>query len=103
MAENESNLAMVLSGGGARAAYQVGFLRGLANHYPDLKIPIMTGVSAGAINAAFLANHQGRFAEAVGDLCTLWQGLTNDQVFRADGWNLTKIVAHGDSIWCLVD
>ena len=93
MANLRSDLALVLSGGGARAAYQVGFLRCLARHYPQLSIPILTGVSAGAINAAFLANHRGSFAEAVDDLSALWRSLTVDQVFRTDSWNLTKIVA----------
>ena len=50
-----SDLGMVLAGGGARAAYQVGFLRHLAQHAPDLQIPYIHGVSAGAINAAIFA------------------------------------------------
>ena len=44
-------LAIVLDGGGARAAYQVGLLRCLVKNRPDLDLPIITGVSAGAINA----------------------------------------------------
>jgi NTE family protein len=76
----------------ARAAYQVGFLRCLARHFPNLNIPLLTGVSAGAINAAFLTNHRGAFAEAVGDLAEMWRGLTIDQVFGVDTWNLAKIV-----------
>ena len=58
---NRGTLALAVSGGGARAAYQVGFLQWLAEHYPDLEIPILTGISAGAINTAYLANHQGTF------------------------------------------
>src|SRR5713226_3828368 len=50
-----------MSGGGARAAYQVGMLRWLAQHHPDLHVPILTGVSAGAINAAFLASRLESF------------------------------------------
>ncbi len=87
-----NDLALVLSGGGARAAYQVGLLRCLAKHFPELSIPILTGVSAGAINAAFLANHRGSFAEAVDDLTTVWRRLSLDQVFRVDTWSLTKNV-----------
>ncbi len=52
---NHANSAMVLTGGGARAAYQVGFLRCLARHFPEAELPLVTGVSAGAINAAYLA------------------------------------------------
>ena len=45
----DSDLALVLSGGGARAAYQVGFLRYLGSRYPELSPGILTGVSAGGI------------------------------------------------------
>jgi NTE family protein len=51
-------LALVLSGGGARAAYQVGVLRYLAREFPDFVPDILTGVSAGGINAAFIAARQ---------------------------------------------
>ncbi|MEE2775937.1 MAG: patatin-like phospholipase family protein, partial [Acidobacteriota bacterium] len=44
-------LALLLTGGGARASYQVGVLRAVAKLRPDLEIPILTGVSAGGINA----------------------------------------------------
>lgn len=76
-------LALVLGGGGARAAYQAGVLRGIAQRYPNLQIPILTGVSAGAINAAFLANHQGDFATAVEGLTQLWANLKVEDVMRA--------------------
>jgi NTE family protein len=84
MNPKENDLALVMSGGGARAAYQIGFLNYLAQLYPKLKIPILTGVSAGAINAAYLANHTGNFSERVEDLTKIWAGLTAEQVFRAD-------------------
>jgi len=92
MADDGNGLALVLSGGGARAAYQVGFLRCLARNFPDLNIPIITGVSAGAINAAFLANHTGTFAEAVEELSELWLKLSVDQVFCVDTWKLIRNV-----------
>ncbi|MEZ5316764.1 MAG: patatin-like phospholipase family protein [Vicinamibacterales bacterium] len=78
------DLAMVLDGGGARAAYQVGLLRWLARRHPDLRVPMLTGVSAGAINAVYLAAHPGPFATAVDDLARLWSTLTVDKVFRVD-------------------
>jgi NTE family protein len=77
-------LALVLSGGGARAAYQVGVLRHVVRHFPNLEPQILTGVSAGAFNAAFLAAHQGRGVEKVHDLVRTWRGLTMEQVFRVD-------------------
>ncbi len=73
-----------MGGGGARAAYQVGFLRCVARRFPDLHIPYMTGVSAGAINAAHLASHHGTFLQAVSELSALWSGINVDQVFRVD-------------------
>lgn len=88
------DLALVLEGGGARAAYQVGLLKGLVRRHPDLRLPMLTGVSAGAINAAFLAAHQGTLAEAVGDLVHLWSGLTAEQVFRVDMLSLTTHAWH---------
>ncbi len=77
-------LALVMGGGGARAAYQVGFLRYVARRHPKLEVPILTGVSAGAINAALLASHHGTFKQAVDELEGLWTDLTADRVFRAD-------------------
>ncbi|MSR22494.1 MAG: patatin [Gemmatimonadetes bacterium] len=81
-------LGLVMGGGGARAAYQVGFLRALARVRPELEIPIITGISAGAINATHLAAHPGTFAEAVEDLAKLWESLTLAQVFEVSGRSL---------------
>lgn len=77
-------LGLVLTGGGARAAYQVGVLRWLARQYPQLRTPILTGVSAGAVNVAALASHDGGFHSAVARLGELWGRLTTDNVFRTD-------------------
>src|SRR5918993_617905 len=77
-------LALVMGGGGARGAYQVGFLRPLARRFPTLRLPILTGVSAGAVNVAHLAQHTGTFTAAVASLERLWRSLSPDQVFRVD-------------------
>ena len=77
-------VAVVLSGGGARAAYQVGLLRCLARLAPDYRFPIVTGVSAGAINAAFLASHPDGIAKATDDLTALWRDLKVRQVLDID-------------------
>jgi NTE family protein len=77
-------LALVLSGGGARGAYQVGVLRRLSRRFPDLRFSIITGVSAGAINASFLAAHPGSLAEAMEDLCGIWCALREENIFRVD-------------------
>jgi NTE family protein len=88
------DLAAVLTGGGARGAYQVGVLRALARHFPGLRIPVLFGVSAGAVNATFLAQHQGTFAEAAEDLAARWTSLTPEQVFRVDASQLASNGAH---------
>ena len=84
MASPSSNLALVLSGGGARAAYQVGVLRLLARAFPAVVPDIITGVSAGGINAAFLAARQEPFPEKVERLAGMWSALRIDDVFRVD-------------------
>lgn len=85
-------LAVVLTGGGARAAYQAGVLCGIGKSFPDLRIPIVTGVSAGAINAAFLASRPGPLGEVCGPLRELWCGITFDDVFRSDPVSLLSHV-----------
>lgn len=101
-----TGLGMVLTGGGARAAYQVGLLRYLARRFPDLRFPILTGVSAGAINAVYLAAHPGNLQQAVDGLTKLWSTLETENVFRVDvgslGKNLirwgTRLVSGGSSL-----
>jgi NTE family protein len=93
VSETEGNrLGIVLTGGGARAAYQVGFLRCLAARHPELRFSIITGVSAGAINAAFLAAHGGTTPQAIAELAELWLALTPDRVFRVDSAALLRAV-----------
>ncbi len=88
-----SKLALVLSGGGARAAYQVGVLTALAERLPDLEFPILTGVSAGAINTVYLAAHPGPLAAAVKGLQAQWHALTSEHVFRARYASLLRFTA----------
>jgi NTE family protein len=84
------DLGLVMGGGGARAAYQVGFLRALARRHPETVFPYITGVSAGAINAAHLAAHPGPLLEAVDDLAALWSNLRVEDVFRVDASSLGR-------------
>lgn len=81
---HNADLAFVLSGGGARAAYQVGFFRLLAREFPHVVPGILTGVSAGGINAAYLAARQEPFAEKVENLADIWSSIRIDDVFRVD-------------------
>lgn len=79
-----ADVALVLTGGGARAAYQVGLLRCIADLAPDYRFRVLTGVSAGAINAAFLASHPEAIGRSAEELCRLWIGLAAENVFRTD-------------------
>src|SRR6187431_1391517 len=81
---SDSTLALMLSGGGARAAYQVGFLRHVASRHPDLDPGILTGVSAGGLIAVHLAARPGSFRDSVNSLSELWSSLRIDDVFRVD-------------------
>lgn len=80
--------ALILSGGGARAAYQVGVLKAVAELLPEgapNPFPVICGTSAGAINAITLAAYDGSFAQAVETLESVWMDLTPEQVYRC-GW-----------------
>jgi NTE family protein len=87
-------LALVLSGGGARGAYQVGVLRILAREFPEVIPDILTGVSAGGINAAFLAARPEPYQQRVDELAEMWSSLRIDEVFSVDlhslGWRAAR-------------
>jgi len=81
---------LILTGGGARAAYQVGVLRALVDIRRQCDapagnpFPVITGTSAGAINAAALAGDADDFEQGVAKLVSIWQGFHADQVYRSD-------------------
>lgn len=78
---------LILSGGGARAAYQVGVLAGIADLLPPgapNPFPVIVGTSAGAINAVKLASGALHFRTAVHQLTEFWQGFRSHQVLRSD-------------------
>ncbi len=80
-------IALVLQGGGARAAYQVGVLKAISEilgHPEANPFPVITGTSAGAINAAVLAANADNFARGVEKLERVWEQFTPDQVYRTD-------------------
>lgn len=88
-----SKLALALSGGGARAAYQVGIIDAITERLPELELPILTGVSAGAINTSFLAAHPGPLRVAVHRLREQWLRLTPERVFRVRPVSLVRSAA----------
>jgi len=81
---------LILSGGGARAAYQVGVLAAIgrmrleAGAAQDNPFPVISGTSAGAINAAFLASNADRFDTAISELVDVWKHFQVDQIYRSD-------------------
>ncbi len=88
---------LVLSGGGARAAYQVGVLKGIADLLaPEAPtpFPIVSGTSAGAINVTELGIHAGQFRSAVANLEGVWSGFHVEQVFKADTLSMVRAGMH---------
>jgi NTE family protein len=88
-----SHLALVLGGGGARGAYQVGVLAGLAERLPGLAFPIIAGTSVGAINAIYLAAHLGALDENVAGLRQAWATLTSEGVYQVRLFSLITSLA----------
>lgn len=87
--------ALILPGGGARAAYQVGALRALARRAPrgrPLPFPVVCGTSAGAINAVTLAVHADDFRRGVARLVRWWRRVRTRDVYETD---LAKLSRHG--------
>jgi NTE family protein len=92
-AKQPAKTALILSGGGARGAYQVGVLKGLAEILPEkIKSPfrILSGASAGAINCSKLASEIENFGVSVEKLVYLWSKISADQVFKTDFLSLNR-------------
>jgi NTE family protein len=96
--------ALILTGGGARAAYQVGVLLGVkeiceANNIP-YPFSIYSGCSAGAVNTAFLANeHEANF-KSLPYLERLWSSIHTEDVYRSDLYSIIKIAKN--LIWDII-
>lgn len=87
------NLGLVLSGGGARGAYQAGVLSAIADICAQSKIKnpfdIYTGISAGAINATMLVGTPLNFCDSTANLVKIWEELSSDQVFISNPLSLS--------------
>jgi NTE family protein len=83
---NVTRAGLILTGGGARAAYQVGVLKALSelHPHPAWPFPIIVGTSAGAVAAAILAGNVLRWHETVSDIERVWANFRVHQVFRSD-------------------
>ena len=96
---------LVLTGGGARAAYQVGVVkavRDIRGNPAKNPCPILCGTSAGAINAATLAVFADDFSRAVGNLLEVWENMRCEHVYLTDPWSIMKSGARWLSAMMLV-
>ncbi len=85
--DHVSRTGLILGGGGARAAYQVGVLRAVAHLLPRSSanpFRVISGTSAGAINAVALASSSGNFRAGVRRMVSIWRNLHVDKVYRSD-------------------
>jgi NTE family protein len=89
----KAKIGLVLTSGGARGAYQAGALFAIAELIQSKELPfaVLSGVSAGSINCAFLASRARDFQNAAKDLYELWAGLSPNDVFLTDAVTLTRI------------
>lgn len=91
------NTALVLTGGGARAAYQVGVLLAIAKLSTNRRqnpFPILCGTSAGAINATSIACLADNFGKAVSVLASFWRNMHAGDIYRADPIGIGLSGAH---------
>jgi NTE family protein len=89
--------ALILPGAGARGAYQVGVLKAIATLLPDHEpnpFAVISGTSAGAINAAVLASRASHFQAAVAEMEHVWSNFEASQVYRTDNWTMLKTSLH---------
>ena len=96
MIDTPRRTGLILTGGGARAAYQVGVLKAVTQirrdcGAPDVNpFPVITGTSAGAINAAALACRADTFDAAVAGLVSVWENFRAEQVYRSDSFGVIR-------------
>ncbi|MEZ5650766.1 MAG: patatin-like phospholipase family protein [Burkholderiaceae bacterium] len=81
-----NGFGLLLTGGGARTAYQAGVLRAITEIQPTLQFPygVISGTSAGSINAAFIAARAEQWPQAADDLCDIWREMRPEQVFSTE-------------------
>jgi NTE family protein len=93
---NRPNVGLVLTGGGARSAYQVGVLLALAELLPRSRNPfqVIVGTSAGAVAASVLAAEAHHWRRAVAGLERVWANFRSGQVFHVDSPHMLRAGAH---------
>jgi NTE family protein len=85
------DIALVLAGGGARGAYQAGAIKALGEISGTNPYQIITGTSAGAINASYLASHLDTFKHSAAELASFWSEVSPEQVYKTAVTSLSRI------------
>ncbi|MFZ6863678.1 patatin-like phospholipase family protein [Undibacterium sp. Ji67W] len=103
---HNATTGLILTGGGARAAYQVGVLSEIskilteASWKPETNpFGIICGTSAGAINATALACRADHFGESIANVLSIWENFDAAQVYRADSLGVIRSGARWLSLW----
>lgn len=94
--EEKPNIGLILPGGGARGAYQVGVLRAIQDLLPPQSaspFPIVTGTSAGSLNAAMVASRSSDYADSIRRLHGMWENLQMEMVVRTEASVAAKTMA----------
>lgn len=94
---DSTNIALVLPGGGARGAFQVGVLKALAEILPKKSanpFSVISGTSAGAINSVVLASRAQHFRSAIAELEQVWAHFRCHQVYKTDHLTMLKSSVH---------
>jgi len=93
----ENKVGLVLPGGGARGAYQIGVLKGIAEILParvNNPFSVISGTSAGAINASVIASKADSFVDAIDLLNDIWGNFKTNRVYKTDSLTMFKSSLH---------
>tara|TARA_Y100000996_G_scaffold239889_1_gene188578 strand:- start:495 stop:1634 length:1140 start_codon:yes stop_codon:yes gene_type:complete len=93
----DHKIGLVLPGGGARGAYQVGVLKAISdiqNRIEKSPFDVISGTSAGAINASMICAEIGNFHQSIFKLENVWKGFTTNQIYRTEKLFMLKQSIH---------
>ena len=91
--DEQQTLGLILPGGGARNAYQVGVLKAVEELLAEKSaspFPVVTGTSAGSLNAGLIASRSANFSDGLQRLLGMWENLQMEMVVRTDSKTATK-------------
>lgn len=104
--QNSRKTALLLTGGGARGAYQVGILKAIATCYPrnhGIPFPILCGTSAGAMNATALGCYASSFHLGVKKLDWIWRNMHTNQIYRSNASHVSRFMFNNVTKWMRSD